>query len=233
MKLHRFFVEQSSQSGGHFSIVDEALLHQWKSVFRLGAGDRVILLDNTGDEFECEFEMLSKENADLVIKEKRVSQNISKQNVNLYFSLIKKDNVEWVLQKCTELGVNHFFPIISERSEKKDINFERAKKIIKESSEQSSRAVLPTLHEITDLSTALGNSVNPVVLHTEENGAGKELKIFADTKDISIFIGPEGGWSPKEVLLFKEKKVPIIRLGNQVLRAETASVAVCALLLLD
>jgi RsmE family RNA methyltransferase len=57
--------------------------------------------------------------------------------VVLFASLIKKDKFEWVLEKCTELGVSEFVPVISERSEKKGLNIERARKIIKEASEQS------------------------------------------------------------------------------------------------
>jgi 16S rRNA (uracil1498-N3)-methyltransferase len=162
-------------------------------------------------------------------------------------ALIKKDNFEWVLEKCTELGVSRFVPIMAERSEKKNIDIERAKRIIKEACEQCGRGDLPELLEIKNLDEIL----------SEENlitfdGDGEKLQSrkfsevlgFPDVAydatsgqtirklpALSLLIGPEGGWSDRELAKFKEKNMPIYSLGNLTLRAETAAIVAAALLL--
>lgn len=258
MRLHRFFIEESLRNKKDIAIFDENIIHQWKDVFRLRAGDKVILLDNSGFEYLSEITELHKSKCEVKIIEQTVVENIPKRNVTLFAALIKKDNYEWILEKGTEVGVSHFVPIISDRSEKKNLNMERAQKIIKEASEQSGRGMMPTISEPDDLKTILNNesSIDTIEIGNEKskpyfpNGlqmlafdVGGELfdvskiKSSAATKlnlpetDIGILIGPEGGWSEKELNLFKEKNIPIYSIGSQVLRAETAAIVIPALFL--
>jgi len=258
MRFHRFFIEESLRNKKTISIFDEAILHQWKDVFRLKAGDKVILLDNSGFEYLSEIVELHKVKAEIKIIEQSVVENIPKKEITLFAALIKKDNYEWILEKATEVGVSHFVPIISDRSEKKNLNMERAEKIIKEASEQSGRGVTPTLAEPIDLKQALErgnlvskNSANLVVQPPSNmkiiafDVAGEPFDISKFTKissnqfiqqeaqkPIGILTGPEGGWTEKELNLFKEKNIPIYSLGAQVLRAETAAIIIPALFLL-
>jgi 16S rRNA (uracil1498-N3)-methyltransferase len=142
----------------------------------------------------------------------------------LFVSIVKKDNFEWIAEKATELGVSHIIPIISERTEKKDINIDRIKKIIIEASEQSGRGTIPILSEVIDLNTALTNygHIKSIVWDP--------LATKFSTQDIGssigAYIGPEGGWSSKELELFKQHSLMIRSLGPQVLRSETAVIAV-------
>ena len=127
MRLHRFYTEQKIGDRIDASVVEPDLVHQWRKVFRLGAGDHVVIFDGSGIEYECEIKDLSRGGAELAIVEKRPAGNIPKRDIMLLPSLVKKDNIEWVIEKATELGVNAFAPVISERSEKKGFNSERAK----------------------------------------------------------------------------------------------------------
>jgi 16S rRNA (uracil1498-N3)-methyltransferase len=145
----------------------------------------------------------------------------------------QEDKMEWVVEKATELGVSKIIPIISERSEKKSINMERANKIAIEASEQSGRATIPEILEPVDLSTELLEEIkkrgfdlitldtnSTSLLATRPNGSsGREERGDA------IFIGPEGGWSDKELNLFADAGAQIYSLGKLTLRAETAAVA--------
>ena len=157
--------------------------------------------------------------------------NICKNEVILFASLIKKDKFEWVLEKCTELGVSKFIPIISERSEKKGLNIERARKIIKEASEQSERGLMPEICEPISLEDVLVDlNCEAIALHL--SGERFDSSKLNNISKLGLFVGPEGGWGENDIELFKKSNVELITLGSQVLRAETASVAACAKLLL-
>lgn len=230
MRLHRFFIEQKIPESGEVMITDKDLIHQWGKVFRLKASDRVIIFDGTGFDYVSEIVSLNKNEAVLKVVEKIKNENVPKKEIHLFQSIIKKDNFEWVLEKGTELGVSYFHPIISERSEKKNINFERAGKIIKEASEQSGRGSLPILGELIDLKESLGNDFPSIAFHP--TGDKFDRSNFEKEKIVGIFIGPEGGWSDRELEIFKEKGIKILSLGPQILRAETAATAISSLLLL-
>jgi 16S rRNA (uracil1498-N3)-methyltransferase len=230
MRLHRFFVSQVLNNNKDVVVSETPLLHQWKSVFRLKGEDQVILLDNSGFEYVCEIKILSRKEANLVVIEKRKSLNVPIREVYIFASLIKKDRFEWILEKGTELGVSHFVPVISDRSENKNLNLERAKKIITEASEQSGRGTLPVIHKVLKLDDALTAFPIPlVVLHT--NG-DKNISLFEGDNRVGVFIGPEGGWSEGDLELLKKYSVPLVKLGEQTLRAETAAIAVASILLL-
>jgi len=231
MKLQRFFIKQELKEGNEVNINDVDFVHQIFHVFRKKVGDEVVLLDNSGFEFLAEIVSLNKKEVSLRILNKKEVLNICKNEVALFASLIKKDKFEWVLEKCTELGVLKFVPVISERSEKKGLNIERARKIIKEASEQSERGIMSEICEPVTLESALKDlSGEAIALHlTGEIFNTQKLK---SSKKLGLFIGPEGGWGEKDIELFKKNYIPLITLGSQVLRAETASVAVCAKILL-
>jgi 16S rRNA (uracil1498-N3)-methyltransferase len=233
MKLHhffiQFFIEEKRGDKNFLIITDQELIHQWTKVLRMNVGEQVVLLDNSGNEFLCTIAALAKSGAEFVIAEKRHNGNIPANEVWLYQSLPKKDTFEWIAEKATELGVTHIVPVVSERSEKKDVNTDRLKKIIKEAAEQSERGTLPTLHEPIDLATALSTVSVPVIaMHTKGT-----LKLHESVKggNVAVFIGPEGGWSDAELEQFQMKRIPVACLGSQVLRSETAAVATLSLLL--
>ncbi len=233
MRLHNFFIDQKIGDSGTVIISDSDLIHQWRHVFRFNTGSSVVLFDGSGFEFTAQFSELNYLKAVFIILEKRKNKFAPKAEVILFLSLIKADKFEWVLEKATELGVAGFCPVLTSRSVAKKINFPRARKIIIESSEQSGRGVLPTISEIVSLSDAvsLAHSSSSVAL----DPSGSYLDSLRSTLHASryaIFIGPEGGFTDQELAIFRDKKIPIVSLGSQILRAETAAVAVSSLLLL-
>ncbi len=250
MRLHRFFIEEHLRNKKELTILETELLHQLKNVFRLNAGDQLILLDNSGFEYISEITLLTKSKAEIKIIDSSAAADLAStdKEVWLFASLIKKDNFEWIIEKTTELGISHIVPVISARTEKKDLNLERAHKIVKEASEQSGRGMMPTLHDVRDLTDAIThaqeNNINLVAFHSEgetfdkervlnkQSNLEKSLGIPTEKKSLGILIGPEGGWSDNEITLFKSKHIPIYSIGKQVLRAETAAVAITALILL-
>ncbi len=232
MRLHKFFIPGPPVGDEKtIRVQDLELIHQLKNVFRYKVNDRVILLDNYGFEFLSEIVVLSKKEVTFTVVEKKENTLRASKELWLYSSIIKKDNFEWILQKGTELGVSYFVPIISERSEKKDLNFERGNKIIREAAEQSGRPILARLESIMPFEQSIDVAFKPAIaFHSTGKKFNKE--IFAKEKTISVFIGPEGGWTDAELEQFKVKNIEIYSLGEQTLRAETAAIAISSLLLL-
>ena len=231
MRIHRFYIGTPILDK-KIEISDRELIHQWKSVFRYNVGSQVILFDGNGKDFLCIITLLSNSSTSVEVVEELDGGEKPKRDVTLCMALIKKDNFELIAEKATELGVTRIIPILCERSEKKNLNMERIRKIVIEASEQSGRGTVPEIREIRELGELLqeGNLPNKkLLMHLD----GQHINDVIDNEEeIAIFIGPEGGWSENELMVFKTFGVDNISLGSQVLRAETAAIATLSLLLL-
>ena len=224
MKLQRFFVQEKLGNKNSMLITHAPLINQIKNVFRFEKGDKIIIFDNSGYDFTATIDGYEKDFVSLSIIESHENNVLPVRETYLFASLVKKDNFEWIAQKATELGVSHIIPIMSERSEKKDLNSERIQKIIIEAAEQSGRGTLPILYEITDLASALTNYAHIKSIAWDPLSTKFIQADVADT--LGAYVGPEGGWSYKEIDLFKQHGVMIRSLGPQILKSETAVVAV-------
>ncbi len=240
MRLHRFLIEEVIGGAEEIMITDSELIHQWKNVFRFTTGTRLILFDGSGFEYLGLIDRLSNLGAKVRILSKEDKNNVPYPEICLFAALIKKDNFEWIIEKATELGVSQIVPVLCDRSEKKGLNMVRAKKIMKEASEQSGRVKLPRLNEpqaLEDLlkSIKIGDEENLKIFSIDPKGKikfGNLASKWKEVKEIGVLVGPEGGWSERELELFRLKKIPIYSLGPQILRAETAAIAVASLLIL-
>lgn len=230
MRLHRFFTKEQLAEGKIVTLHDESLAHQLRSVFRFRPGDEVVLFDGSGFEYVSSLVKISTHTVDLTINEKRSTCFVPQKKVHLGVSILKKNNFEWVLEKCTEVGVACFTPLISERTEKKNIDIVRAKKIIIEASEQSGMCAVPDINEVASIVDFLKKQTVPVFAF-DVSGA-LSYKDILSHKDLCVLVGPEGGWSEREITEMKHYGVQIVSLGGQTLRAETASIAISSLLLL-
>jgi 16S rRNA (uracil1498-N3)-methyltransferase len=238
MRLHRFYIKEAVGDQTEVSIPDHNLIHQLKNVFRFNVGTQVVLFDNSGFEYLAMITFLQYHQVTFQILEAKNKRKKSDKQIFLFASLIKKDNFEWIIEKATELGIAGIMPVISERSEKKSLNMERGTKILTEASEQSGRVTLPILQNPQNLEDVIRgvieeNDMNLFVIHPE----GKLFKGLdfgnSKSKAIGVFVGPEGGWSDRELKMFKDAKIPIYNIGSQILRAETAAIAVTSLLMLS
>lgn len=223
--MHRFYINFPIESK-KILIQEERLVHQWRDVFRYNVGSQVVLFDGNGLEYEGVIGKINNREAEVEVVAERAGI-IPEKKITLCISIIKKDKMEWVVEKATELGVSKIIPIISERSEKKNINLERLKKIAIEASEQCGRGDVPNISEIMSLEETLEKSENIVVCHNSPLSLPCDPSLITregDQTPLSIFVGPEGGWSEKEIERFKDSNIKIFSLGNLVLRAETAAV---------
>lgn len=226
MKLHRFYVDPKAEPTtklSHFVWLKEPrLLNQWRKVLRFKPGQHVVLFDGIEHERLYNITEFEKDAVHLELITDFVRKTPSRE-VYLFWSLLKKDKNDWVLQKCTELGVSHFIPLLAERSQKTGFNIERATKIVMEAAEQCGRSDLPRLRQPLLLQTAL-NEYGPKIpmLVAEQDDTVKPTK--PNFKEVGVLIGPEGGWSDSEKQLFQTQEIGRLGLGDFTLRAETASV---------
>lgn len=224
MRLHRFFIETDTFETEEISVTNETLLNQWRNVLRIKEGGNVVLFDGNGYEVLCAFVSLTKKNAVLRVLERKAGL-VPQREVTLYIALIKKDNFELAIEKATELGVSHIVPVDCARSEKKGLNYERARKILREASEQSGRVTVPTLGEIISVKEIPCEGL--VVFDPRTKILAREY-FNARHATHSVLIGTEGGFTDGEIALFHARNIPIVTTGTQILRAETAVIVALA-----
>lgn len=229
MKLHRFYV--GSRDLVHsFWLDDERLFHQWSRVLRFEVGREVVLFN---DQREVRLYRIAKigNNAVNVILVTEMEPELPARDVYLCFALLKKDKNDWVLQKGTELGVRHFLPLMTERTEKTGFDVLRAEKIVIEAAEQCGRADIPRVREPIKVETAIEELQEEAeILVAEQGGSSLAGLSLTPSRPVAILIGPEGGWSEAEKQVFSDKELRHVSLSGFTLRAETAAIAAVALL---
>lgn len=236
MTLHRFFIEGSLIKDKTVFLPEETS-HQISRVLRLQAGDQIIILDDNLNEFLLKLEKVDKKQTVGFIQNKTVNKNEPKINVTLYQSLIPKDKFELILEKCCEIGVKEFVPIITKHTQIHDFKKGRWEKILKEAAEQCQRGKIPSLKPPLTFNQAVDEAVNngEVLIAWEKQPQTKEYKLSEVNKtitNISIFIGPEGGFSQQEIDHAFSKGAKLISLGKRTLRSETAAIVASAKLLI-
>lgn len=230
---NRFFVSPEAILNNNFSITDSGLVHQLTRVLRVKNGDELELLDGSEKIYHSRINEISKREISGTIIKTEFRPDSPKRFVTLYQSLIKKDNFELVLQKGTELGVSVFVPIIAARSVKiKDEIPPRWHEIVREAAEQCGRTKIPEIKSITKFKDAIKSFSGGGFLAHEEERLLSLKDALGSNKTVSIFIGPEGGFSSEETELAKSQNIEIVSLGKNVLRSETAGIAAATLALL-
>ena len=153
----------------------------------------------------------------------------------------KNSKLDLIVEKLTEIGISSLTPIVTERTQRKDIDslsenkLKRLKKISIESSEQSGKVFIPTVNNIQilkDLDISKPDSMN-IVFYENIDGAKKinslKKEVF-NYKSVSVYIGPVGGFSDEEIKFFKSKESEVINFGNTIFKSDTASIVGIALL---
>lgn len=227
MRVHRFYIDPSTELKHDFWLHDERLIHQWRTVLRMSPGQDVVLFDGLQTDRLYKITELNEREAHLLMVTD-YARKMPKREVYLLFALLKKDKNDWVIQKGTELGISHFVPLLAERSEKTGFNVERSLKIAIEAAEQCGRSDIPNVREPMRVETAL-NELHDMTVYIGEQGTETPESIVVDR--LGILIGPEGGWSDTERELFQTRDLPHIALGDFTLRSETAAVVAAASLL--
>jgi 16S rRNA (uracil1498-N3)-methyltransferase len=246
--MHRFFVQTSVLSAPAVTLTGD-VAHQIGRVLRMRVGDVVVLLDGSGVEYKARLAEFRDAQIDCEILGSTSGRCEPLHRVDLFLALLNKpDKFEWALQKCTELGAANFTPVTCERSvpgTPEQGRRERWERIIREAAEQSGRCVLPLLHAPMTFREAVKQEGGKLVKASSGSAThlalmpapGSELSIGAavleagEGGNVSLFIGPEGGFAEDELLAATERGIRLVNLGPRTLRSETAAIVALAVIL--
>lgn len=255
---YRFFVDAGAFHGREVVVEDGELAHQLSAVLRLRAGERVLLLDNSGWQYTVALSSIERGRVAGVVEQKELAGGEPRTKLTLYVAVLRPDRFEWVLQKGSELGVTAFVPLICERStiadadELSERKRERWGRILREAAEQSRRGKLPRLapalffpaacDQAAQRGTALllweGAGAPPLRQALRRPGdAGQRSDPPAPSAahpfSIALFSGPEGGFTSNELETAQRYGIVPVTLGPRTLRAETAPIAATAAVLYE
>lgn len=232
MSAPRFFCDIPLSPGTRIALPD-ALAHHALRVLRLTAGEAVVLFNGQGGEFPAVLEVEGKAGfAQLGEFDAREAELAGR--ITLVQGLPSGDKMDWVVEKAVELGAARVSPIAAQRSvlqlsgARLDKRVAHWQRIAQSASEQCGRNRLLTVDEPQSLAAWLAQPADGLRLlcHPEatDDLAGK-LRATPDMRALTLLVGPEGGWSDKELELARQAGVQAVRFGPRVLRTETAGMA--------
>ncbi len=222
---HRIFVPQLETSGD--IVVSGEEFHHAVRAVRLREGEAVELFDGRGRATAGRVTAIGKGELHVAVDAEIASREM-RLRVTLAMAIIQLDKFELVLQKATELGVHMVIPLITDRVELRAERYrgrhDRWEKILFEAVKQSGRASLPVLNEPLLFDDALKAGGTLVIFDADTEPSPQSATAAATT----LFIGPEGGWSERELQLARTAGCLFRRLGPRRLRAETAALVALA-----
>ena len=207
--------------------------HYISNVMRLKSGDELLLFNGIDGEFLGKVAGSEKKQTTIQVHVKQRDQP-RPSNISLAFCPLKGQRLDFLIQKCTEVGLKSFIPVISDHTIVRNVNENRLNKIIIESSEQSDQLNIPQIVSALNLEEFLHSlKKEDVVLFGDISSKNNDLtQLIEDkSKNYILFVGPEGDFSPKErEIILKNDKFKSFSLGKNILRSETAAMAGLVLL---
>lgn len=213
-----------------FYQLDEVESRHCVRVLRLKEEDIVHLFDGKGTLYKAQ--IVDAHPKRCIVECIETKKEFGKREYKLHIALAPTKNIdrtEWFLEKCTEIGIDEFTPLLCQRSERKVVKHERLLKVITSAVKQSLKAYHPILHELTkfsDLVTAKFNG-EKFIAHCYPGDKTHLKDLYGPKCNALVLIGPEGDFSPEEVELAKANGFTEITLGDCRLRTETAGIVAC------
>lgn len=239
IQVQRYFVKAENWSDHEVILKEDA--HHIMRVMRFEVGDTIICVHPNGQAARCEIIDLNESEQHVVanVVEWIVTDSELPVHVTIVQSLPKGNKLDFIIQKGTELGASKFILYESERSvvkwnpKKRENRLQRFQKIAQEASEQSGRNIVPDVIFTEDINKELQSesfkSAAKLLAYEEEAKGAKYTSLYQKLTHVPnegqlvICIGPEGGFSAKEVASFKTSGFTPVRLGKRILRTETAA----------
>ena len=204
--------------------------HYVVNVMRLKRGSNLSFFNKDG-EWLSEIIFLDRDRVEVKFLNK-IKESTNTSNIELAICLVKKGPMETILQKATELGVSKITPILSERTEVKELNFERANKIVVEATEQSNQLAPPEISDVIKIKDFLKNlDVSSKLLFADVNSKDNlKAEVLKEAKSLSVLIGPEGDFTPSErQLILRNPSVTPFTMSRNILRSDTAVISAISL----
>ena len=217
------------------------LARRLAKVLRLQRGDRVVLADGSGRDYEVELKEISARAASAFVVGERPSPPEPSVELVLYQSLVRPQRFELVLEKGTEIGVSRFVPLLSGRAQVRTAagsqRTQRWRRIVSEAAEQCGRGRVPAVDPPAPFEEAVSASGGPglrLIPWEGERSQGMRSYLRAleeQPASVSLIIGPEGGFAEEEVGLARGAGCVPVSLGPRILRSETAGIVAAALVM--
>lgn len=232
MRIPRIYTADADLSVGREVQLDREASNHVSRVLRLTLGHEVTLFNGDGNDYEATIETIDRNQVAVHIHNSVIKDVESPLHIHLFQGISRGDKMDLTLQKGVELGIKEFTPLITERCgvkldnkrwQKKLLHWE---KVIQSACEQCGRTTLPVLNPVLTFPEALTHlNSQSFFLHPE---AGKPFKAFNNIDNlspISLWVGPEGGFSDTEITQVNNAGFIPAQLGPRILRTETAALA--------
>jgi len=245
--MRRFFVPSDAIAEGLVRIGGRDARHIVRAL-RMGPGDRLSIVDGSGREYMARIERTAETSVIAAIEEERGS-GPGEPRVPLVLAqgIPKLDKMDFIVQKCTEIGVSRFLPVLAERSvartnsDSADRRVLRWQRIAEEAAKQAGRGAVPPVEGVRGFESALGELASRGVLlimpwELERERSLRQALADMDlekTPGMALIIGPEGGFSHYEVELAKRYGALTVTLGRRILRTETAGLAAATVIMYE
>lgn len=230
--MPHFFINSTAYSDDVITISDKENYNHIAKSLRVRNNERLLLIDENQIQYETIVAEVSSREIYCKVQKKYKSERDLKFNMFLLQSPLRSDAQNFVIEKATELGVRAIIPILTDNCalnksvvEKK---IDRWNRIMLEASKQCERASVPICEIPSSIDKLLASNRFDKVIAFCERKATKTLReYFNETpikydENVAIIIGPEGGFSEKEFEFFEKNAIPMLTLGDLILRAETA-----------
>jgi 16S rRNA (uracil1498-N3)-methyltransferase len=209
-------------NGNKAELTEEESLHCAK-VLRKKAGDEITVINGSGTFFKARLETVGQKKCVAEIMEEKDSKP---RNYYLHLAIAPTkqiDRIEWMLEKCVEIGIDEISFIQCKNSERVSLKVERMKKIVESAVKQSMQAYLPKVNELCSFKDILKVSVDQkFIAHCDPSEKLNVRKIVFNNKKSLVLIGPEGDFTKEEIALAREYNFSALSLGENRLRTETA-----------
>lgn len=239
--MAKFFISNNLIKDNKIFLDGENANHIINSL-RCKIGEEIEISSGDGYDYICKIEEINKNSVIAKIIDCFGNESEPKTKITLYQGLPKSEKMELIIQKCVELGIDEIVPVNTDRTivklvGKEDKKIVRWNKISEAAAKQSRRgkipAILPILNFSDTIKQANKNSLNIIPYEKEKSNTIKSIIKQFNGNSIGIFIGPEGGFSEKEIALAVENNITPITLGKRILRTETAGFITTAILLYE
>lgn len=225
--MHIFYTPQIAN--GQCTLSEEESKHCIK-VLRLVPGDKVSLIDGVGGYHTAEIADPNPKRCTLNII--NTINNYEQRPYRIHIAIAPTKNIdrtEWFVEKAVEIGIDEITMLVSQHSERKNVNLDRIDKIIVSAMKQSVKAYKPILNDATPFSDFVKRerSGRKMIAHCIDSEKHPLKSMVDETSEYTVLIGPEGDFSPEEVALAEANGYSCIDLGPYRLRTETAALVAC------
>ncbi len=235
-----FFIHSQDVADGIITITDPLLSHIAKSL-RTKLGDTLLFNNEQGYRYQTTVKEITKKNLQAKIQQIYPPPYPTSPPLILAQASLKGEKMGWVVQKATELGISKIIPLVTDRVIRKfsrnqgGAHYDRWTRIAMEAAQQSERWTVPIITPTQSFQKLLKSPQRGSILFLAERENGLSLLAIPDLtenqhREITLVIGPEGGWSAEEIEAAKSHKWVFVSLGKEILRSETASLAAIAIL---